>query len=45
MNHTDKVVNMIEECRHCKIKVISPDINQSVFPFTVNDKEEIIYGL
>lgn len=45
MNHTDKVVNMIEECRQCKIKVIPPDINQSFYPFTVNDKEEILYGL
>ncbi len=45
MDHTDKVVNMIEECRQCKINIISPDINQSVYAFAVNDKEEIVYGL
>lgn len=45
MNHTDKVVNMIEECRRCKIKIISPTIHDSEYYFTVNDKNEIIYGL
>lgn len=45
MNHTDKVVNFIEECKQCDIKIIPPDINQSEFAFTVNDQNEIIYGL
>lgn len=45
MSHTDKIVNLIEECRQCQIKVISPNIHQSDYYFTVNLKEEIIYGL
>lgn len=45
MAHTDKVVNFIEECKLCQIKVIPPDIHQSEYFFTVNEKDEIIYGL
>ena len=45
MAHTDKIVNMIEECRQFNIKVIPPDILQSSNYFTVNEQDEIVYGL
>jgi DNA polymerase-3 subunit alpha len=45
MDHTDKVVNFIEECRHCKLTVIPPNIQKSEYFFTVNDQNEIVYGL
>jgi len=45
MNHTDKIVTLIEECKQCKIKVLPPDINQSYYVFTVNHQDEIVYGL
>lgn len=45
MAHTDKVVNFIDECRLSKIKVIPPDVHQSEYCFTVNDNDQIVYGL
>ena len=53
MNHTDAVVVMLDEihrmsqdeCKSMGLKVLAPDINRSVFRFTVNDKGQILYGL
>ena len=45
MNHTDAVVVMLDECRRMKREVLAPDINRSVFRFTVNDQGQILYGL
>ncbi|MDB6096225.1 MAG: dnaE [Francisellaceae bacterium] len=45
MDHTDKIVILIDECRLMGLKIISPDINLSQYKFSINDKNEIIYGL
>jgi len=45
MSHTDKIVTLIEECKHCQIEVLPPDVNQSFFAFMVNYQDEIVYGL
>ncbi len=45
MDNTDKVVTLIEECRLMKLKICPPDINISKYKFTVNDKQQIVYGL
>lgn len=45
MDHTDKVVSFLEECRLLKLTVLPPDINRSQYKFTVNDQSEIVYGL
>jgi DNA polymerase-3 subunit alpha len=45
MDNTDKVVNLIDECRSMGLQVISPDINQSCYAFTVTENKEIVYGL
>jgi DNA polymerase-3 subunit alpha len=45
MDNTDKVVILIEECREMKITVCPPDINLSQYKFTVNDQDEIVYGI
>jgi DNA polymerase-3 subunit alpha len=53
MNHTDAVVTMLDEiarmalheCKGTGLAVLPPDINHSVYRFTVNDKGEILYGL
>ncbi|MEM7467016.1 MAG: DNA polymerase III subunit alpha, partial [Pseudomonadota bacterium] len=45
MDSTDKVVRLIEECRHFDITVENPDINQCDFRFTVADTKTILYGL
>lgn len=45
MNNTDKIVNLIEECRLCNIKIIPPCVQKSDYFFTVNMQGEIHYGL
>jgi DNA polymerase-3 subunit alpha len=45
MDNTDKVVILIEECRHMNLKILPPTINVSKYKFTVNDEGQIIYGL
>ncbi len=51
MDNTDKVVTLIDECRHMELEVVAPDINRSGFAFTVEAASEespkgtVIYGL
>lgn len=45
MQNTDKVVLFVEECAHLGIPLLPPNINQSDFRFTANDKQEVVYGL
>jgi DNA polymerase-3 subunit alpha len=45
MDNTDKVVNLIEECRSVGLTVRPPDINASMCEFTVQDDKTILYGL
>ncbi|MBS0289099.1 MAG: DNA polymerase III subunit alpha [Proteobacteria bacterium] len=45
MNNTDKMVTLIEECKQCKIKVLSPNIQDSLYKFTVTKDNAILYGL
>ncbi|MBN1684083.1 MAG: DNA polymerase III subunit alpha [Gammaproteobacteria bacterium] len=44
MDHTDKLVRFIDECRAMKLKILPPDINRSVYPFIIQDGC-IVYGL
>jgi DNA polymerase-3 subunit alpha len=39
------VVTLIEECRHMKLRIVAPDVNNSEFRFTVDDDGRIVYGL
>lgn len=41
----DKLIAFMEECKRMKIKVMSPDVNESYNDFTVNSKGEIRFGL
>ena len=45
MEHTEKVVFFLEECRLMKLNVLPPDINTSYYKFTVSKKGELRYGL
>jgi len=45
MDHTDKVVTMIDECREMKLKVESPHVNCSEYMFTISGNDTVIYGL
>jgi DNA polymerase-3 subunit alpha len=45
LDNTDKIAEMIVECRDMRLPVRSPNINESVWAFTVVDKSSILYGL
>jgi DNA polymerase-3 subunit alpha len=45
MEHTDKVVTLIAECRDMGLQLISPDINQCFHAFTAAGESKILYGL
>jgi len=45
MDNTEKVVILIEECKTIGLKVIPPDINQSMVRFSVPDDTTVLYGL
>ncbi|HHQ41590.1 MAG TPA: DNA polymerase III subunit alpha, partial [Chromatiales bacterium] len=45
MDHTDKVVGLIDECRALGLEVLPPDVNASDYAFTVRDERTILYGL
>ena len=45
MQNTDKIVTLVEECRHMKLSLVLPDINVSKFTFTVDDELQVVYGL
>lgn len=44
-SNIDKITFFMDECRRMGIKVLGPDINQSGTLFTVNEKDEILFGL
>jgi DNA polymerase-3 subunit alpha len=45
MDHTDKIVTLIDECAHIGLTVLPPDINSSSYMFAVADERTIRYGL
>ncbi len=45
MDNTDKVVNMMEECRALKLEVLPPDVNHCEYKFTLRDDQTLTYGL
>jgi len=45
MDNTDKVVHLIAECRDMKLQVVPPDVNRSLYPFTVLSEATVVYGL
>jgi DNA polymerase-3 subunit alpha len=45
MDHTDKVVIMIDECHRLEIDVVPPDVYASDYNFSVVDDQAIRYGL
>jgi DNA polymerase-3 subunit alpha len=45
MEHTDKVVSFIDECAGIGLEIKPPDVNESMYPFTVAGPGTIRYGL
>jgi DNA polymerase-3 subunit alpha len=44
MSNTDKIVVLIEDCKKYNLAIIAPDINKSLYRFSV-ENGKIIYGL
>ena len=45
MDHTDKVVTLIDECAQIGVTVLPPDVNASGYGFAMADARTIRYGL
>ena len=45
MDHTDKVVTMIAECRDMQLDIQAPDINRCEYAFVPLNDNAILYGL
>lgn len=45
MANTDKVVGFVEDCRLQKITLMPPNVNESLYKFSVDKKNQILYGL
>ncbi|MCS7027243.1 MAG: DNA polymerase III subunit alpha [Bacteroidia bacterium] len=45
MNNMDKLSFYLAECKSMGLEVLGPDINESEYAFTVNEKGQIRYGL
>ena len=42
---TDKIIDLLDECRHLELTIIPPDINRSEYAFTEIEAGKIMYGL
>lgn len=45
LSNIDNITFFMEECKRMGIPVLGPDVNESDFQFSVNDKGEIRFGL
>ncbi len=45
MDHTDKVVTLIDECHAMRLEVLPPDVNGSAYQFTAVGERAVRYGL
>jgi len=45
MDNTEKVVILVDECANMGIDLLPPDVNAGQYKFTVNDDNQIVYGI
>jgi DNA polymerase-3 subunit alpha len=45
MDNTEKIVTLVDECNNMEIDLLPPDVNAGQYKFTVNDEEQIVYGI
>lgn len=45
MDNTEKVVILVDECENMGIDILPPDVNAGQYKFTVNDNNQIVYGI
>jgi len=45
MDNTDKIVTLVDECGNMGLDLLPPDVNSGQYKFTVNENDQIIYGI
>ena len=45
MDNTDKIVTLVDECSNMGLTLLPPDVNLGLYKFTVNEDNEIVYGI
>ena len=45
ISDTDKIIDLLDECRNLKVAIVPPDINRSEYEFIEIEAGEILYGL
>jgi len=45
MDNTDKIVILVDECSNMEIDLLPPDVNAGQYKFTVNENNQIVYGI
>ncbi|NQZ79462.1 MAG: DNA polymerase III subunit alpha [Colwellia sp.] len=45
MDNTEKIVTLVDECGNMKIDLLPPDVNVGQYKFTVNEDNQIVYGI
>ncbi|WP_371372718.1 DNA polymerase III subunit alpha [Thalassotalea aquiviva] len=45
MDNTDKIVTLVDECSNMGLDLLPPDVNEGLYKFTVNDQDQIVYGI
>ena len=45
MDNTEKIVTLVDECSNMNLDLLPPDVNAGQYKFTVNDDEQIVYGI
>ena len=45
IDNTDKIVTLVDECANMGIDLLPPDVNAGQYKFTVNEDNQIVYGI
>ncbi len=45
MDNTEKIVTLVDECSNMGIDLLPPDVNAGQYKFTVNESDQIVYGI
>jgi DNA polymerase-3 subunit alpha len=45
INNTDSITMFMEDCKSMGVDVLGPDVNESQYKFSVNEKGQIRFGL
>ncbi|WP_286266481.1 DNA polymerase III subunit alpha [Thalassotalea atypica] len=45
MDNTEKIVTLVDECQNMGLTLLPPDVNSGQYKFTVNEEDQIVYGI